>query len=96
MLPGYSKELEQQIQELNRRLSEKNKQQYAAIEAVKLSYGDISYIAKLFGYSRDTIRTGIKGLDQEYFFKFLVNRTIYCSLLKVSFIVASIMSKGSF
>lgn len=65
MLPGYSKELEQQMQELYRRLSEKNKRQYAAIEALKLSYGGISYIAKLFGCSRDTIRAGIKELGQE-------------------------------
>jgi transposase len=65
MLPAYSKELEQQMQELYRRLSEKNKRQYAAIEALKLSYGGISYIAKLFGCSRDTIRTGIKELGQE-------------------------------
>ena len=65
MLPAYSKELEQQMQKLYRRLSEKNKRQYAAIEALKLSYGGISYIAKLFGCSRDTIRTGIKELGQE-------------------------------
>lgn len=65
MLPAYSKELEQQMQELYRRLSEKNKRQYAAIEALKLSYGGISYIARLFGCSRDTIRTGIKELAQE-------------------------------
>lgn len=65
MLPAYSKELEQQMQELYRRLSEKNKRQYAAIEALKLSHGGISYIAKLFGCSRDTIRAGIKELGQE-------------------------------
>ena len=65
MLPAYSKELEQQMQELYRRLSEKNKRQYAAIEALKLSYGGISYIANLFGCSRDTIRVGIKELGQE-------------------------------
>ncbi len=65
MLPGYSKELEQQMQELYRRLSEKNKRQYAAIEALKLPYGGISYIANLFGCSRDTVRTGIKELGQE-------------------------------
>ena len=46
-------------------MSEKNKRQYAAIEALKLSYGGISYIAKLFGCSRDTIRAGIKELGQE-------------------------------
>lgn len=65
MLPGYSKELERQMQELYRRLSEKNKRQYAAIEALKLPYGGISYIARLLGCSRDTIRAGIKELNQE-------------------------------
>ena len=53
------------MQELYKRLSEKNKRQYAAIEALKLPYGGISYIARLFGCSRDTIRVGIKELGQE-------------------------------
>lgn len=65
MLPAYSKELEKQMQELHKRLSEKNKRQYAAIEALKLPYGGISYIARLFGCSRDTIRAGIKELGRE-------------------------------
>ena len=34
-------------------------------EALKLSYGGISYIANLFACSRDTIRTGIKELGQK-------------------------------
>lgn len=66
MLSSYSKELEQQMQELHKRLSEKNKWQKAAtIDALKLSYGGISYIANLFGCSRDTIRVGINELCQE-------------------------------
>jgi hypothetical protein len=53
------------MQELYRRLSEKNKRQYAVIEALKISYRGISYIAKLFGCSRDTVRIRIKELGQE-------------------------------
>lgn len=37
----------------------------ATIDALKLSYGGISYIANLFGCSRDTIRVGINELCQE-------------------------------
>jgi len=33
---------------------------YASIEALKLPYGGITYMAKFFGCSRQTIRPGIK------------------------------------
>lgn len=61
----YSKGLEQQMRELHSRWLEKDKRQYAAIEALKLSHGGISYIAKLLGCSRDTIRAGIQEPGQE-------------------------------
>ncbi|OAD20532.1 hypothetical protein THIOM_003758, partial [Candidatus Thiomargarita nelsonii] len=43
-----TKEIEAQMQELYNRLSEKNRRLYAGIEALKLPYGSISYIARLF------------------------------------------------
>lgn len=64
MLAPYSEEVEEQMQELHRRLPEKNRRLYAGIEALKLPYGGISYIADLFGCSRDTVRRGIKELRQ--------------------------------
>jgi len=38
---------------------------YAGIEALKLPYGGVSYIARLFGCSRDTILRGIRELKED-------------------------------
>ena len=65
MISPYSKDLEVQMQELYNRLTEKNRRLYAGVEALKLPYGGISYIAELFNCSRDTIRLGIKELSEE-------------------------------
>jgi hypothetical protein len=42
-------------------LSEKDRRHYAAVEALKLGHGGISYISDLFGIS---IRTIERGLDE--------------------------------
>lgn len=65
MIEPYTTEIEAQMQELHNRLSEKNKRLYAGIEALKLPYGGVSYIARLFNCSRDTILRGIKELNFE-------------------------------
>jgi hypothetical protein len=59
MLSTYSPEIEKQMQEMFSRLSEKDKRLYAGVEALKFSYGGISYIAQLFACSRNTILRGI-------------------------------------
>jgi hypothetical protein len=59
MQPPYSPEIEIQMQEMFSRLSEKDKRLYAGVEALKFSYGGISYIAHLFACSRNTILRGI-------------------------------------
>src|SRR5665811_1249187 len=59
MLSPYSLEIENQMQEMFNRLSEKDKRLYAGVEALKFSYGGISYIAQLFACSRNTILRGI-------------------------------------
>ncbi len=46
-------------------LSEKDRRRYAAIEAVKLGWGGITYISQLFGCDYHTIRLGIDELDDE-------------------------------
>jgi hypothetical protein len=51
MQPPYSPEIEIQMQEMFSRLSEKDKRLYAGVEALKFSYGGISYIAHLFACS---------------------------------------------
>ena len=65
MIKPYSQELEVQMQELFNRLPEKNRRLYAGIEALKLPYGGISYIARLFGCARDTVMLGIKELNED-------------------------------
>lgn len=64
MIEAY-KQNEEQMIELYKRLPEKSKRQYAAIEALKLGYGGISYVANLFKCSPKTIRLGIKELNEE-------------------------------
>ena len=59
MQPSYPTEIEKQMQEMYDRLSEKDKRLYAGVEALKLPYGGVSYIAELFGCSRNTIMRGI-------------------------------------
>jgi hypothetical protein len=50
------------MQEMYIRLSEKDKRLYAGVEALKLPYGGVSYIAELFGCSRNTVIRGITEL----------------------------------
>jgi hypothetical protein len=64
MIEPYSKEIEAQMQELYGRLPEKSRRLYAGVEALKFLYGGISYIAGLFGCSRDTVSVGIKELAE--------------------------------
>jgi transposase len=62
MQPSYPIEIEKQMLEVYDRLSEKDKRLYAGVEALKFPYGGVSYIAKIFGCSRNTVRRGIHDL----------------------------------
>jgi len=64
-MDSYSSELEQQMQGFYHSLSEKDRRRYAAIEAVKLGWGGITYISQLFGCDYYTIRFGMEELDDE-------------------------------
>jgi transposase len=61
-LTPYPAEIERQMQEMYIRLAEKEKRLYAGVEALKLPYGGVSYIAELFGCSRNTVIRGITEL----------------------------------
>ena len=61
----YPKEIEQKMERYYRSLSEKNRRRYAAIEALKLGHGGISYICLVLGCHAHTIRRGIEELDSE-------------------------------
>ena len=64
IIKPYATEIEKQMQELYSRLPEKSRRLYAGVEALKLGYGGISYIAELFVCSRDTVSIGIKELAE--------------------------------
>ena len=59
----YSSAIEQQMQRLYASLSEKDRRRYAAIEAIKLGWGGVSYISELFGCDYYTLRLGTEELD---------------------------------
>lgn len=61
-LSPYNRDTEILLQEAYSQLSELEKRKYAAVEALKLPHGGISYISKLLGCSRNTISKGIKEL----------------------------------
>ena len=61
----YTPEIEQQMQRYYQSLSEKDRRRYAAIEALKLDYGGISYIVALMGCHAHTVRRGMEELTDE-------------------------------
>jgi hypothetical protein len=61
----YSSEIEQQMQRLYSSLNEKDRRRYAAIEAINLGWGGISYVSGLFGCDYYTLRLGMAELDDE-------------------------------
>lgn len=61
-LKAYSDEIEAAMYLHFTHLSEKDQRHYAAIEALKLGHGGITYISKVLKITRYRIRTGIKEL----------------------------------
>jgi hypothetical protein len=64
MIKPYTQEIEEPMQELYSRLPERSRRLYAGVEALKLPYGGISYLADIF-CSRDTVLKGIKELAEK-------------------------------
>lgn len=60
----YSLVVEQQMKQFYYSLSEKDRRRYAAIEAVKLGWGGITYISQLLECDYHTIRFGIEELKE--------------------------------
>lgn len=59
----YPTDVAKNMQQFCLTLSEKERRQYAAIEATKFGYGGVSYISGLLGISRDTINEGKKEME---------------------------------
>jgi hypothetical protein len=61
---GYEADHEEAMRLYSRSLPEDHRRRYAAIEAMKIGYGGIAYIARVLGMSRRTIHAGIRELEQ--------------------------------
>jgi len=54
----HAADIEKQMVNLYRSLSERDRRRYAAVEVAKLGHGGTAYIAELFGCDPDTVRRG--------------------------------------
>jgi hypothetical protein len=61
---GYEQQVEVQMVNFYRSLSEKDRRRYAAVEAGKLGHGGVTYVGSLFGCDPETIRHGMEDLQQ--------------------------------
>jgi len=61
---GYEAVHEEAMRLYYRSLPEDHRRRYAAIEALKIGYGGVAYVARVLGMSRRTIHTGIRELEQ--------------------------------
>ncbi|WP_295430852.1 ISAzo13 family transposase [uncultured Thiodictyon sp.] len=60
---GYEASHEDFMRRYCRSLPEDHRRRYAAVEALKISYGGVAYVARVLGMSRRTIYTGIRELE---------------------------------
>jgi hypothetical protein len=60
----YHADVQRKMRNVYRSLSEKDRRRYSAAEAIKLGYGGVAYIARLFECSRESIDHGIRELDE--------------------------------
>jgi hypothetical protein len=61
---GYEAVHEEAMRLYCRSLPEDHRRRYGAIEALKIGYGGVAYVARVLGMSRRTIHTGIRELEQ--------------------------------
>ena len=63
-MDGYAAEIEQKMPRFFGWLSEKDRRRYAAVEAAKLGHGGVEYIARILGCAPQTIRQGLRALEE--------------------------------
>lgn len=61
----YPREVEQQMQRFYHSLSEKDRRRYAAVEALKLGRGGLSYISQLLRCDDEALKLGKRELEQQ-------------------------------
>lgn len=62
-MDGYSAEIEARMVGFFESLGERDRRRYAALEAIKLGHGGITYISQLFGCDPKTIQQGKSEID---------------------------------
>lgn len=60
----YSEQVESHMRVLYESLSEKDRRRYAAIEAEKLGFGGVRYIADLFHCDPQTVHRGSEDIER--------------------------------
>jgi len=60
---GYEESHEDFMRVYCRSLPEDHRRRYAAVEALKIGFGGVAYVARVLGMSRRTIYTGIRELE---------------------------------
>jgi Rhodopirellula transposase DDE domain len=60
----YSPDIEQLLRQYYQSLSEKDRRRFAALEAIKLGHGGIRYIAKVLACDPQTVKDGMRELQQ--------------------------------
>jgi DNA replicative helicase MCM subunit Mcm2 (Cdc46/Mcm family) len=61
----YPREVEQQMQRFYQSLSERERRRYAAVEALKLGRGGLSYVSRLLGCDDEAMQLGKRELQDE-------------------------------
>ena len=61
----YAADIKRKMQRFFGWLSEKDRRRYAAVEAAKLGHGGIEYIARVLACDPQTIRQGLRDLEEE-------------------------------
>jgi hypothetical protein len=62
LIPQYSKETKRIMQLHYHQLHEKDRRHYAAVEAIKIGHGGVTYISRVLKVDRNTIIQGKKEL----------------------------------
>jgi hypothetical protein len=60
----YAVSVERHMKALYDSLSEKDRRRYAAVEAEKLGYGGVQYVAELFACAPETVHHGHQDVGQ--------------------------------
>ncbi len=96
MIVEYSEEVVVGMCAFYNSLTEKDRRRYAAIEAKKLGYGRIVYLATLFKCDEKTIKKGLSELEDEDYMKQVRIRSEGGGVCSQADVMNSTNSRGNF